>query len=97
MIPTVKITVSFVDGAKSEVLVKPRTQIAFERKYNTSIGRAFDPESPAGTRLEYSYFLAHHASRASQDFDVWIDLVDGLEVEVEGSVDPTPSTPSDGS
>ena len=96
MIPTTKLTIEYANGDRSEVVVKPRTQVAFERKFNTAIAVAFDPESPNGMRFEYMYFMAWHASRASQEFDVWLDLVEGIDVEVDESEGPTPPAPSDG-
>lgn len=97
MIPTTKLTVTYSDGRTEEVVVRPRTQIAFERHYNIAIAAAFDPESSTGMRLEHMYFMAYHASKSAVEFDDWVDTVDGIDVEVEGTVDPTPPVPSAGS
>lgn len=96
MIPNTKVTIRFLDGATSECVVRPRTQIAFERKFNVAITSVFNPEAPGAMRFEYLYFMAYHASKASQEFDVWLDLVDGIDVEVEDTVDPTLPVPSGG-
>lgn len=87
-------TINFANGAKSVVEVKPRSQIAFERKFNMGIAAAFGGGAD-GLRFEHLYFMAWHASKASQEFDDWLDLVDGIDMEVE-AVDPTPPVPSDG-
>lgn len=95
MIPQMKLTIEYSDGARAEVAIRPRTQVAFEQKFNIALGDAFTEDG--AVRFEHLYFLAWHAGRASQEFAVWLDLVEGIEVEVDGPVDPTPPILSDGS
>ena len=95
MIPNLKLTVRYVNGGDSVVDVKPRSQIAFERQFDTSITTAF--ANAQGLRFEHIYFLAWHAAKTGAPFDDWLDSVDGIDMEVDGSADPTPATPSPGS
>ena len=95
MIPNLKLTVMYESGATSTVDVRPRSQIAFERQFDIAIAEAFGDEK--GLRFEHIYFLAWHASKASQPFDDWLELVENIDMEVDGSADPTPAAPSDGS
>lgn len=94
MIPDLKITVKYGNGGSSTVDVKPRSQIAFERKFDVGITAAFG--AAEGLRFEHIYFLAWHASKSSADFDDWLDTVDGIDFEVGANADPTPPVPSDG-
>ena len=94
MIPNLKMNVSYSNGGLSTVEVKPRSQIAFERKFDMGIAAAFGTGSD-GLRFEHLYFLAWHASKSSAEFDAWIDTVEGIDMEIE-AVDPTPPVPSDG-
>lgn len=91
MIPNVKLTVKHADGTTSIADVRPRSQIAFERKFDMSITAAF-----ASGRHEYLYFMAWHASRSADGFDDWMETVHGIDVEVEAA-DPTRPVPPAGS
>lgn len=87
-------TVTYANGGDSKVEVKPRSQIAFERKFDRSIADAFG--SADALRFEYVYFLAWHASKSTVDFDDWLDSVEGIDMEVAGQPDPTAPVPSAG-
>ena len=59
------------DGEK-DVAVTPKVSVAFERQFQTGIGRAFQEN-----KVEHIYWLAWQASGAPGDFDAWLDkLVD---------------------
>lgn len=45
-------------------------------------------------RSEWTYFLAHHASRTALDFDAWLDTVDAIEWRFAEQTDPTRPVPS---
>ena len=64
------------DGEKN-VPVTPKVSVAFERQFQTGIGRAFQEN-----KVEHIYWLAWQASGAPGDFDGWLDrLVDVQMVE----------------
>lgn len=95
MIPNLKLTVKYDNGGSSNVDVKPRTQIAFERKFDLSMTEAFTDQS---LRFEWLYFMAWHASKTSVEFDEWMETVEGIDMEVDGTdADPTSPVPSAGS
>ncbi len=93
MIPVLKLTVHYTNGGVSTVEAKPRSQVAFEQKFNMPLSQAFSNE--LGTRFEHLYYLAWHASKAGQEFAAWLDEVENIDIEVEAA-DPTTATPSDG-
>jgi hypothetical protein len=45
-------------------------------------------------RAEWTYFLAHHASRTPLPFDEWLDTVTSIGWKFGGAVDPTQPGPS---
>lgn len=71
-----------------EVGVTPRVVVAFEREFQTGLGRAFQSEQKA----EHMYWLAWKASTSKKTFDSWLDEL--VDVEVVESVErPLPETP----
>jgi major membrane immunogen (membrane-anchored lipoprotein) len=71
-----------------EVGVTPRVVVAFEREFQTGLGKAFQSDQKA----EHMYWLAWKASTTKKAFDSWLDeLVDVQVVEdVERPLHETP-------
>jgi len=71
-----------------EVGVTPRVVVAFEREFQTGLGKAFQSDQKA----EHMYWLAWKASSTKKAFDSWLDeLVDVQVVEdVERPLHETP-------
>lgn len=96
------ITVEMASGETLEVEVHPVTQVAFEREFKMPLASLGDDP-----RLEYSYWLAWHASQRGRPnalkFDDWLETVDGLSAgaddpDIEDDADPLGATaPSGGS
>lgn len=64
------------DG-ETNVAVTPKVSVAFERQFQTGIGRAFQEN-----KVEHIYWLAWQAAGAPGEFDAWLDrLVDVQMVE----------------
>jgi uncharacterized NAD(P)/FAD-binding protein YdhS len=67
------------DG-ETEVPVTPRAVVAFEREFQTGLGKAFATDQ----RAEHMFWLAWKASNSKQTFDAWLEtLVDVQIVEQE--------------
>lgn len=95
------ITVEMASGESIDVDVQPVTQVAFEREFKIPLASLGDDP-----RMEYSYWLAWHASQRGRPnaptFDAWLETVDGLssgaESDAEDDADPLAATaPSGGS
>jgi uncharacterized NAD(P)/FAD-binding protein YdhS len=71
-----------------EVPVKPSTIVAFEREFQTGLGRAFQTDQKA----EHVYWLAWKASSSKKGFDVWLDTVFDVQI-VQGNELPLSETP----
>lgn len=60
--------------------VKPRTVLAFERKFGMGMAKAFSQDQ----RHEHVYFLAWEAMRSSgnvvKPFETWLEEVDEVEL-----------------
>jgi uncharacterized NAD(P)/FAD-binding protein YdhS len=71
-----------------EVGVTPRVVVAFEREFQTGLGKAFQSDQKA----EHMYWLAWKASTTKKAFDSWLDeLIDVQVVEdVERPLHETP-------
>jgi hypothetical protein len=71
-----------------EVGVTPRVVVAFEREFQTGLGKAFQSDQKA----EHMYWLAWKASSTKKAFDSWLDeLIDVQVVEdVERPLHETP-------
>jgi hypothetical protein len=80
------------DGRRVDVVVRPATQVAFEREFTVAIAAAF-AESP---RMEHIYFMAWHAAKSGLPFEEWIESVDGLDVGEVETVNPSLPTASAG-
>ena len=90
---TLKLHVEMDDGTASDVTVKPRTQVAFERHFST-------PEKPArldeGLSMEQMYWMAWHAAKIGVEYDQWLDKVEDVtpivvtDEEQEGPLDSGP-------
>jgi hypothetical protein len=65
------------DGAE-DVPVTPRVIVAFEREFQTGLGRAFQSDQKA----EHMFWLGWKASTSTLGFDAWLDkLIDVQVVE----------------
>lgn len=87
-----KLTVLYTNGTKAEVKSSPSTEVAFERHFNRGLVEAFQNQEKL--RLEWLYFLAHHASKTVTPFDAWLEGVDTIEVEGTDTPDPSAATAS---
>lgn len=68
-------------GDQSHVFpVKPRTVLAFERKFGMGMAKAFGTDQ----RHEHIYFLGWEAMRSSghvvKTFELWLDEVEDVEL-----------------
>jgi len=75
-------------ASDEEVGVTPRVVVAFEREFQTGLGKAFQSDQKA----EHMYWLAWKASSTKKSFDSWLDeLIDVQVVEaVERPLHETP-------
>jgi hypothetical protein len=71
--------IEHADGTESQVPVRPRTQVAYERHFNR---RLEDDIS-----MEGLYWLAWHASKITQKFDSWLDTIESVSADVENGDD----------
>jgi hypothetical protein len=83
-----RLKVSYLDGRTVEALAGPRAQVATERHF----GKSFQEIGQTGS-VEAIYFLAwaalHFAGKESQDFDHFLDSIEGVE---DASVSPANPT-----
>lgn len=91
-----KLNVENDRGDVTSVVVKPRTQVAFERHFST-------PDKPVrlddGVGMEHLYWLAWHALKVQTEFDDWLDTIDSVTADVDegDEVDgPLAGTPPSG-
>jgi hypothetical protein len=75
------------DGA-DEVPVTPRVIVAFEREFQTGLGRAFQSDQKA----EHMFWLGWKASATKKGFDAWLDTLIDVQI-VESTELPLPETP----
>ena len=80
-------TVHYEDGRTQQVVARPVTQVAFERKFSKGFASAFS--SMETVQLEWVYFLAWHATRTGLEFDEWLNTVSEIDVGAADAVDPT--------
>jgi len=75
-------------GGEEEVQVSPKVVVAFEREFQTGLGRAFQNDQ----RAEHMFWLAWKASGSNKTFDVWLDDVQDVEMvtDVERPLSGTP-------
>ena len=75
-----KLAIEDMHGQVTEVLIRPRTQIAFEREWST-------PERPVrldeSVNMEQITWLAWHALRVDVPFDEWVDTIDDITPMIE--------------
>lgn len=72
----------------NEVPVTPSTIVAFERQFQTGLGRAFQSDQKA----EHMFWLAWKASGSKKGFESWIDDLVDVQM-VEGPERPLSGTP----
>jgi uncharacterized NAD(P)/FAD-binding protein YdhS len=72
----------------NEIPVTPSTIVAFERQFQTGLGRAFQSEQKA----EHMFWLAWKASDTKKGFESWLDDLVDVQM-VEGPERPLPETP----
>lgn len=72
----------------NEVPVTPSTIVAFERQFQTGLGRAFQSDQKA----EHMFWLAWKASGTKKGFESWIDDLVDVQM-VEGPERPLSGTP----
>jgi len=75
------------DGA-DEVPVTPRVIVAFEREFQTGLGRAFQSDQKA----EHMFWLGWKASATKKGFDAWLDTLIDVQI-VESTELPLLETP----
>jgi hypothetical protein len=76
------------NDSDEEVPVTPKTVVAFEREFQTGLGRAFQSDQKA----EHIFWLAWKATGAKKGFDAWLDTVVDVQI-VEGNERPLSETP----
>jgi len=76
----ISITVKFLDDTEKTVTCIAADFVAFETKFDLSVAR-LDKE----IRMTHLFFLAWHglkrAGQAGDDFDKWIETVNGVTME----------------
>jgi hypothetical protein len=75
-------------NGEDEVPVTPRVIVAFEREFQTGLGRAFQSDQKA----EHMFWLGWKASRSDKGFDAWLENLVDVQI-VEGRERPLPETP----
>jgi len=75
------------DG-EHDVPVTPASVVAFEREFQTGLGRAFQTEQ----RAEHIYWLAWKATKSKVTFDKWLDTLVDVQIS-EGNELPLSETP----
>lgn len=69
--------------------VKPRTVLAFERKFGMGMAKAFSTDQ----RHEHIYFLGWEAMRSSghvvKPFDAWLDEIEEVELVPKEDLEAT--------
>jgi len=76
------------NDSDEEVPVTPKTVVAFEREFQTGLGRAFQSDQKA----EHIFWLDWKATGAKKGFDAWLDTVVDVQI-VEGNERPLSETP----
>ncbi len=79
-------TVHYQDGREQQVVARPVTQVAFERKFSMGFAAAFS--SMETVQLGWVYFLAWHAARPGIEFDEWLESVAEIDMGVADEVVP---------
>jgi hypothetical protein len=96
--------VRYLDGRQVEVFSRPATEVAFERRFQRSVGSLFsgivgDAEDGREAKVksylntlqsDYLYFLAWHSARSEQPYDEWLELTEDIGWGFVRSPDPTP-------
>ena len=76
------------EDGDGEVPVKPSTIVAFERQFQTGLGRAFQNDQKA----EHVYWLAWKASGSKKGFDAWLETVMDVQIVTSDEL-PLSETP----
>lgn len=98
--------VTYVDGRKLEVHSRPSTEVAFERRFDRSVGSLFADIVQSGgaeedrdqlirvylasLQSDYLYFLAWHSAKSETPYDEWLELVEEIDWGFVKAADPTP-------
>lgn len=75
-------------NSDDEVPVTPATIVAFERQFQTGLGRAFASDQKA----EHMFWLAWKSTGSKKGFDAWLDDLVDVQM-IEGRERPLPETP----
>jgi hypothetical protein len=80
----IKIKVVKIDGAEATYRVTPRTMVAFEKEYRTSVTKAFSADD---IHVEHLYWLAWDAERIAvgnvKPFMTWLEQIEAVEPVIE--------------
>jgi hypothetical protein len=91
-----KFKVTYRDGSEQETTAGARAEVEFERKFEMSFNDAFHQRvkgEPRG-RLEWMYYLSWVSLKidgtvGDEDFDTWLERIDGVTVLGGAEEDPT--------
>lgn len=86
-------TVHYIDERQQQVVARPVTQVAFERKFSRAFASAFSDKD--AVQLEWVYFLAWHGARTGLEFDPWLETVDTIDMGVSEEAVPFSPAPSE--
>ena len=71
------LVITFADGTKKEITASTPDLVAFEDKFNTSVGKLATEQ-----RLGHLLFLAWHSEQRTKatklKFEEWLDTVEGV-------------------
>ena len=91
-----KLKVVYLDGSEEETSAGARAEVEFERKFDMAFADAFHPRvrgEPRG-RQEWLYYLTWISLKlgslvGDEEFEMWLDRVDDIEVLGGSAEDPT--------
>jgi hypothetical protein len=80
----IKLRLHKSDGTSIEYRVTPRTMVAFEKEYKTSISKAFSADN---IHVEHLYWLAWDSERIAtgnaKPFMSWLESIDAVEPVID--------------
>lgn len=80
----IKIKVIKIDGSSEVYRVTPRTMVAFEKEYKTSVTKAFSADD---IHVEHLYWLGWDAERIAvgnvKPFMTWLEQIEAVEPVIE--------------
>lgn len=91
----IKLRIHKIDGQSVEYRVTPRSMVAFENQYKTSITKAFSGEN---VHMEHIYWLAWDSERVAtgnvKPFMTWLEQIEAVEPVIDGNptVEGQPAT-----